>query len=121
MCMFLVLAVSFAACAVQSFDAQLADLRAQHAHERQRLDDVRREIVGAEVLAAQAKDRADYPECRSMIASIDADVASHRAQFMNAVATFHGCIATKEAAKGESGFLGCAIGIGIAVLTEGAA
>lgn len=100
---------------------ELSQLQELHAQERLRLDGLREEISRAEERAALARKEAQFHECKSTVAELDADVALRKAQCMGHIARHNQCLAQAEAAAAKGGIGGCLLGFGAALFTGGAA
>src|SRR6476646_5433050 len=112
-----------AACggASQGLRDDIASLRRQQTAERARLDAVRGQIASANAEADRARENAQFEQCRSVVARLDAQVQVTRATCMAEIASERECAAGNSAHTAGATAIGCVVGIGLSVITAGAA
>lgn len=93
----------------------------EHEAEVRRLDEVQRQIrVAQEVLAAH-RSRVSFVECQAKRAELDAAVSAARADCLASLARHEACLAQHAEDTMDNEVLGGLLGLGVAVLTGGAA
>jgi hypothetical protein len=110
-----------AACSSSGFEGRLATLEAEEARRQAKLDSLERQITAAELRAEHAKARAEYHECKATSASLHADVTLRRARCFQEVSSHTTCTAENERNTATGAAAGCVLGLGVAILTGGAA
>lgn len=110
-----------AASGVHDIESRISRLEQEETERLARLSALDTKIVAAQAELDTARKEVDMYRCSARRARIRAEITGFRAQCVKKQAEYESCVASNSAASAKGAAFGCIAGLGIALITGGAA